>query len=645
MDRVTEGAGHGNLAHFSTTPGREADVEVDHVGRDVLGGRDLATTSRGPSTHVRGPEVTVDVDRGRGGVWAGDLGRLWGTDRISVPRPKAVSEIATEALQRSRLLPELTGTFRLTKGSVKHAHVVTERGEKRTTRATEATFGQDVVFDVSDRGDIAGESLPMFGGGGRFRATVGDGGQVVGMHGVWRGAEGIEEREVLSVRAALERVGAAPKTKDVRVKDATLGYYSAPSFTGQELMFPVYAVTAEVRDGRNWVPSRVRLVPATDVGQVHPPEHPEPERTEPFAVTADLSARVRPGLAALGRVREHRGPRSRRGRRRRADPRPRRHRVRQAAAVRHPARRDPQAIRPRSFGTSWIGTMGGLNGSQGNAQGFVDEMTAEGWQRRFNWGNQPAWKSDWISNDDTYVDDVDLVFYTGHAGPEGGCSPPGAPRTGCTTTTSRPRPTAPPTCGAGEPRVGGRRRVRSVGGRHHQRRGHVFDRWRGAFDGLHLLLGYAAVTYDNTEEGRRRELLPFRDDAPAGVVPHRPGDPAGDQRLWRPLRPRRVRRGDVHRELERQHGERPPMGPRVGRPRHPELHLPGAQLQPLLTRAAGQGSAVGEDRRSRSRPPPPARGRVTARRGRPAPGTAPKWRPRHRALSGRPRPSAAPPHR
>jgi len=30
-------------------------------------------------------------------------------------------------------------------------------------------------------------------------------------------------------------------------------------------------------------------------------------------------------------------------------------------------------------------------------------MRAEGWQRRFNWGNQAAWKSDWISNDDTYV--------------------------------------------------------------------------------------------------------------------------------------------------------------------------------------------------------------------------------------------------
>ena len=59
-----------------------------------------------------------------------------------------------------------------------------------------------------------------------------------------------------------------------------------------------------------------------------------------------------------------------------------------------------EAIRPRSFGASWIGTMDGLNGSHGNAQGFVDEMRAEGWQRRFNWGNQAAWKSDWLHHSD-----------------------------------------------------------------------------------------------------------------------------------------------------------------------------------------------------------------------------------------------------
>lgn len=494
------------LPIFSTSPGREAEADVDHIARDVLGGQDLSTTSRGPSSHVRGPNVTVDVDRGRGGLWAGDLSRLWTTDRVSVPKPPAVSEIATEALKRSRLLPELGGSFRFTEGAVKHARVVVERGTKRSSRATEATFSQDVVLDVSDRADIEGDALPMFGGGGRFRATVGDGGQVIGMHGVWRDGEHVEEREVLTVSAALERVGASSKTKNVRVKDARLGYYSAPSFGGQDLLFPVYAVTAEVRDGDTWVPSRVRLVPATDVGEVHPPEHPVAERNGQLVVTGDLAARIRPGLAipaglsvsstVLGRGGIApdevltRGP--------------------AGSIFLKPQLTDLQlsgifeAIRPRSFGASWIGAMGGLGGSQGNAQGFVDEMTAEGWQRRFNWGNEAAWKSDWTTNDDNYVDDVDVVFYTGHAGPDGWMLATGGASDWLHHNDVGATPNSPSdlwgqenlewaviaACGPLEDDL-------INGG------GNVFDRWRGVFDGLHLLLGYAAVTYDNTEEGRR----------------------------------------------------------------------------------------------------------------------------------------------
>ena len=54
------------LPIFSISPGREAEVDVDHIARDVLGGQDLSTTTRGPNSQVRGPNVTVDVDRGRG---------------------------------------------------------------------------------------------------------------------------------------------------------------------------------------------------------------------------------------------------------------------------------------------------------------------------------------------------------------------------------------------------------------------------------------------------------------------------------------------------------------------------------------------------------------------------------------------------
>ena len=33
--------------------------------------------------------------------------------------------------------------------------------------------------------------------------------------------------------------------------------------------------------------------------------------------------------------------------------------------------------------------------------------------------------------------------------------------------------------------------------------GDVLQRWDGAFDGMHILLGYGAITFDNSDEGRK----------------------------------------------------------------------------------------------------------------------------------------------
>jgi len=73
----------------------------------------------------------------------------------------------------------------------------------------------------------------------------------------------------------------------------------------------------------------------------------------------------------------------------------------------------------REFGTSWIGLLSGLAGSQANALGFETELLADGWQKGFNWGDEAAWESDWNKYDDSYVDAVDFVFYTGHANGDG----------------------------------------------------------------------------------------------------------------------------------------------------------------------------------------------------------------------------------
>lgn len=496
-----------SLPVFHTSAAGQDDVNVEKLARDVLGGHDLRIDTKGAATTVRGLDVTMDADRARGGIWAGDLSRLWGDQRIDVPQDDAVAEIARGVLDDLRITPELRGPFRYAEARVKRAKTVTDSEGGRSVDEGEATYSRDVVMDVSGRGDIPGDSLPIFGGGGRFRAVIGDGGQTLGVHGVWRDAQEADELQVRSVEEAIEAAGLKHDKRNVRVTGSQLGYYSAPSFAAQDLLFPVYAVTADVRDGDTWVPSRVTLVPATDIGEIASREAPVPQRKEGITLSpAILDHVIKPGFAIPSDLTVSSTALRSRG----ISP--------ESVLTRGPSGSifvKPnilgldlsallESIRPRSFGASWIGAFGGLGGSQANAQGFVDELNAEGWQRKFNWGNEAAWKSDWVNNDDAYVDDVDFVFYTGHASPDGWMLATGGASDWLHSSDVGAQPNSPSdhwgrnnlewaviaACGPLQDDI-------INGG------GNVHDRWRGIFDGLHLMLGYAAVTFDNTEEGRR----------------------------------------------------------------------------------------------------------------------------------------------
>jgi hypothetical protein len=155
-----------------------------------------------------------------------------------------------------------------------------------------------------------------------------------------------------------------------------------------------------------------------------------------------------------------------------------------------------------------------------NAQGFVDGLRDAGWNINFNWGNCNAWESDWHDNDDTYVDAADFVFYTGHAGVDGWqlVNPANCNADYLVSAEVGAGPEHPgdiwgrqdlewiaiAACGPLEDDL------LSPGG------GNVLHRWDGAFDGLHILMGYGAVTFDNVDEGRllvqyAREGLPLID--------------------------------------------------------------------------------------------------------------------------------------
>lgn len=494
------------LPVFQTTGGRPGDIDVERLAHTTLGGGELKVESNQSRTTVRGPDVMIDLDHARGGLWAGDTARRWSAGAVELPM-RSVGRIARAALTGANVLPRLGSAFRYARPRAMRAQTVTEQDGRRTVAAGEATYTQEIVVDVSGNRGVKADVLPFFGGGARFAATIGAGGHVVGVRGTWRDAVQADERKVLAVREAMEAAGVTPGD-DMRVTGSTLGYYAAPPFVAQDLAFPVYAVTAEVRAGDRWVPSRVQLVPATDIGEIgvrESPTRPRADRVPWVAPTPVLrpGEALPSGLSVSAAVLRTRG----------LSPEDLLFRDVSGKIFLKPGLSGLdlgaifEALRPRSFGTSWIGSLGGLGGSQANAQGFVDQMAAEGWQRRFNWGNAAAWKSDWTVHDDDWVDDVDFVFYTGHAGPDGWMLATNGVGDWINHSEVGSVANVPSdlwgqdnlewvviaACGPLEDDV-------INGG------GNVHSRWIGAFDGLHLLLGYAAVTFDNTEEGRRVAL-------------------------------------------------------------------------------------------------------------------------------------------
>jgi hypothetical protein len=147
-----------------------------------------------------------------------------------------------------------------------------------------------------------------------------------------------------------------------------------------------------------------------------------------------------------------------------------------------------------TIGTEWIGSCGGLGGSAGNAGGFVSRFGASGISTAFNWGDMNAWEMDFKDaafggQDQYYADAVDLVFYTGHAWSTGFSFCSNMHDTWLDATEAR----------WGQTQI--EWLVIAACGPLQDEGGAWAARWQPAFQGLHLLLGYADISWDNTVEG------------------------------------------------------------------------------------------------------------------------------------------------
>lgn len=420
----------------------------------------------------------VEVDARSGAVWVADQAQMWNPElKPQLPDEQRSRAIAEEFLAQNKLMPQKESEKYSTVSFVNVASTQAAYFDVASRKRTEQKLDMQVNYATQVRVPGMNAELPVVGGGGEVSVTLGDQGKLIGYQSLLRNIEGVEtESPVIPKARADEQFKQMTKGLKLRSYDAQLAYYSAPTGVEQKFLYPVWVYRATAVFGTETVPLRIVTLPATEFGPKMPPPVPIEQRT-------DKDTPTRRSTMDEDKAEREGGLKGNQN---------------------HPSRPAPESGTAREGGSSFIGVSGGLSGSAGNVQGFVNGLSADGWAINFKWGDANAFESDWRRDDDNWVDAADFVFYTGHANMNGWVlSNPDDTFLNFSEVGASPQTPGDlwgqqdlewaiiAACGPLQDNL------ISPGG------GDVFARWDGAFDGLHQLLGYGAITFDNDQEGAR----------------------------------------------------------------------------------------------------------------------------------------------
>jgi len=405
----------------------------------------------------------LEFDRRSGHWYAADKSKLWTSNvKGNVPNRKTSLEIAKRFMGNADLLESdkfvMFKQIALTETAVGNDRKG-RAGGKRVLDYT-ATWGASISID--------GHSIPVVGGGSEIAVTVGVNGDITSFMGGWRPiTKIIDSVHIGSSESAIKEF--LSKAKHTKYKNITakLAYYAAPAFEKQQYLAPVWVISGELINQKEAIPFRPQTIAISKYGPVW-----------------------KVGKKVMPRSKKLRAPSPSKG-----DEEGRNHVGLLDLMIPY-----AQAANSPECGTSWIGSSQGLDGSSGNRQGFTNECRGANWTVNFDWGDNNAFESDWRRNDDNFVDAADLVFYTGHASQNGWnvVNPDDTSLNFSEVSGSLDMWGKQDLEWLIVAACGPLQSSHFVGNTTN-----AFDRWRDAFDGLHVMLAYGAVTFDNTSEGQR----------------------------------------------------------------------------------------------------------------------------------------------
>lgn len=441
---------------------------LNDLGEKIFGIEHYSLEEKDGHRLVRTKSEFMDVNDKGGAIWAADQTELWNpVARPELPNKQKANEIASKFVKKNSMLPTEIEKDRfvveqLDVASSYVSFLDKDTGEREDHKLDyRVPYGVSMIIEDPETGSKI--HAPVISGGFKFGVTIGDTGKIIAYNGAWKPIGDVETHATYIPRkTADQHFKKLTSRLNIESFDAELAYAYTQSSTKQAYLYPVWAYRAMGNINGNKFPLRIITLPATDIGPQPQPIEPQPPRSE---------LKIPRSWEPISK------------------------------------KNDLLVLDPYEAATSWIGPIGGLGGSNKNAQGFVDGLKNAGWKINFNFGDCNAWETDWHENDDYYVDAVDFVFYTGHAGVDGWML---VNPSNCNSDylASQEVGAAPETPGD----IWGRQdlewiiiaacgpledNILASGG------GNVLQRWDGAFDGLHILMGYGSVTFDNEDEGRK----------------------------------------------------------------------------------------------------------------------------------------------
>jgi hypothetical protein len=415
----------------------------------------------------------VHLDLLSGGTWLMDETKLWNISKpCNITIPENPARLSESYAQKHELFPVVGPPFTIEHTGISSTQLTNEKPTKKEHVFEYDHFFLDTTahYEVKVKLPSHPDPIPITGGGGKFQITLGDRGSLIGYHGVWRDVinEGVEYN-IITKEKSDEAFLNATKTLEILEFNSTLAYYSAPFGRLQNFLFPVYVYNATAKFENETVSLRRTLFPATDFG------------IERF-IGCSEGRPVNTTRPANGNGNST------------------------TPSKRELHRRGNDDSR-WSFGTEWLGKDWNLHLTQQEANSFADYLRADGhtpWQTGFMFGDHLVWESDFDAYDDVWVDNVDFVFYTGHANLNGWvANAPASTFVDHSIVGAFPENPGDK-WGAKDlewlviAACGPHQDDRIVAG---EGSGNAFDRWRGVFDGMHIMLAYATETYDTADEG------------------------------------------------------------------------------------------------------------------------------------------------